>query len=85
MDYLEFRVLSTRTKYRLRWEHRLTDVESTLEDCVIKIYGYNATGGEDVSVSVWKSSTGGWETIGTLPSTLGELTRAPKHRRLLGG
>ena len=76
VDYLEFRVLSSLTRYRLRWEHRLTDVEDTLQDCVIKICGYNATGDENVSVSVWNSSTNGWETIGMLPSTPGELTHS---------
>jgi len=73
-DYLEFKVFSASARYRLRWEYRFTGVESTLEGCKVKIYGYNATGDESIVASIWKSSTGEWEALAEVSIVLGEIS-----------
>ncbi len=74
VDYVQVR--STKAdNYAIHWEHRITGVENTYENAIIRIYGYNATGDENVTVSVWKQSVGEWENFaGGLPLALGEIT-----------
>jgi len=74
IDYI--RVKSTKANnYSLRWEQRITGVENTYENVVIRIYGCNATGDENVIVSVWNRSSSEWENFAeTLPTALGEIT-----------
>lgn len=62
-------------KYTLRWEHRITGVENIYENVILRIYGYNATGDENVIVSVWNRSASEWEDFAeNLLTALGEIT-----------
>lgn len=74
IDYI--RVKSTKAdSYALRWEHRITDVENTQENIILRIYGCNATGDESVIASVWNRSASEWENFAeNLPTSLGEIT-----------
>ena len=74
IDYI--RIESTKAvNYALRWGHRIAGVENTYENVILRIYGCNATGDENVSVSVWNRSASEWENFAeNLPTALGEIT-----------
>lgn len=64
--FKEVSVTYSAYKYSIRWEHRITGVENTYENVKLRIYGYNATGDENIGVYIWRSPTNEWVFIDNL-------------------
>ncbi len=70
IDYLRVKcTTSPPPEYALRWEHRITGVENTYENAMLKIRGKTCGDNENIIVAIWDNFNSKWENIGNLTTT----------------
>jgi len=62
------RIVAIPAPRTMNWEHRITGVENTLENCKVRIYGYSG-GDENVGIYIWRQSALSWEFVDNLPTS----------------
>jgi hypothetical protein len=67
-DWVEYKPSWGALEYKLRWEHRIENVDASYENYQLLIYGYNSTNDENVGVYIWRSADHSWAFVGDLPS-----------------